>query len=267
MKVVFEDGHFKYVNDNNNRPLFDRLKKTVDLFVLRRSQSYKDLMDGIDKRKIPNNKINNNVNRSSNNVVKQAADTVNKKINDSKKQKTSTVTDAQKTPTVTIPESFADVTLDQARAELNDYYSNLGQTKDVSKMSDQEVVDEFIKYLNYQNSKLTDDYYKENPIQQQQPVVTPKYGNVDLTRGDVRNVMRLYGYNPYADFTASQRRAIRKRAAGDTTQDMEWLKNYDHKLNNESLYDFFVTYRKKGGLISNNVVKRFKMQYNPFRVR
>ena len=265
MKVVFEDGHFKYVHDN---PLFDRFAEATNRAVLRRSQLYKDLADEIDKRKIPNNKFYNNINRFFNNVNKQIVDTINKKIDDSKKQKTPTVTGAQKTPTVTIPESFGNVNLDQARAELNDYYSNLGQTRDTSKMSDQEIVDEFGKYLDYQNSKLTDDYYKEKPIQQQQTTtVTPKYGNVDLTRGDVRNIMRSYGYNPYTDFTASQRRAIRKRAAGDTTQDMEWLRDYDHKLNDESLYDFFVTYRKKGGLISNNVVKRFKTQYNPFWVR
>lgn len=183
------------------------------------------------------------------------------------------VTQAKKeTPSVkkvtieSLPESWGNITLDQARAELQDYYNQVGEQIDVSKMSDADFINEFNKYLEYQNSKLNDQYYQTKPLviqQQEQPrQEQSKYANVDLSRKEVRDILNLYGYNPYSDFTASQRRAIRKRAAGNKDLDMEWLRNFDHTLNGESLYDFFVTYRKRGGkLISNNIVERFKNRY------
>lgn len=165
-----------------------------------------------------------------------------------------------------LPESWGNITLDQAKAELQDYYNQIGEQKDVSKMSNEDFINEFNNYLEYQNSKLNDQYYQTKPLviqQQEQPrQEQPKYANVDLSRKEVRDILNLYGYNPYRDFTASQRRAIRKRAAGNKDLDMEWLRNFDHTLNGESLYDFFVTYRKRGGkLISNNIVERFKNRY------
>lgn len=244
----------KYSGSSTSPSIAEAVQVGIDVLNQRRRQR-----ENLDKL----NKMGSETPRKVSKLVTEQLKKIAKK---QQKEATSAKKATTESLPQSLPESWGNITLDQAKAELQDYYNQVGEQKDVSKMSNEDFINEFNNYLEYQNSKLNDQYYQTKPLviqQQEQPrQEQPKYANVDLSRKEVRDILNLYGYNPYRDFTASQRRAIRKRAAGNKDLDMEWLRNFDHTLNGESLYDFFVTYRKRGGkLISNNIVERFKNRY------
>lgn len=104
------------------------------------------------------------------------------------------------------------------------------------------------------------------PIGQNDVVVTtnpknPINTNPLFNRADIRAILRHYGYNPY-EFTASQRKALRKFLQGDNSQDISWI-DKDSQLYKEWITPF-VTFKKNGGKVlqSRNVVERFRNKIN-----
>lgn len=91
---------------------------------------------------------------------------------------------------------------------------------------------------------------------------SPFYGNINpspviLDRGNIRSILRHYGYNPY-DFSGRQRRAFRKYLAGDRTQNIDFL-DEEGNLYRDWIAPYTTFKRKQGGrLISKDPIKRFK---------
>lgn len=121
----------------------------------------------------------------------------------------------------------------------------------------QAALDEVLKGL---NTYKFDEKYLE-PLEKEEKLESPKIDvvqiprNYQLNRRDIRNWIReKLNLNPYNDFTAQQRKAMRLYANGDKNQNLSFLGNNFSVFKNE--------YYKKGGkLVSNDPIQRFKSKF------
>lgn len=82
------------------------------------------------------------------------------------------------------------------------------------------------------------------------PAITPQVSNVNLNRAQTRDLMRAHNLNPY-DYSGAQRKALRNFYSTG---------NYDSNLLSGIISKDY-KWLKKGGIISRNPVKQFKIKF------
>ena len=82
------------------------------------------------------------------------------------------------------------------------------------------------------------------------PAITPQVSNVNLNRAQTRDLMRAHNLNPY-DYSGAQRKALRNFYSTG---------NYDSNLLSGIISKDY-KWLKKGGIISRNPVKQFKVSF------
>lgn len=118
---------------------------------------------------------------------------------------------------------------------------------------DQKALDQILAKSALEPAKIESEIKEPEPVKVESGISGVP---TNFTRADIRAILSHYGINPYS-LSGSQRKSLRKFFGGDSSQDISFV-DKNSKLYKEWITPFTVYKKKQGGVVSRNVIYRFK---------